>query len=350
MGNKERLQQALDGETVPAPGYAVYDAFINDGSVDWKSCFSRGMVLIDHVDPVASSFPNLQIREEVSEKDGFRKKQIIWETDNGELRECFMQDLGSPLLPWRTEHLIKEDSDYRIMHRALEEAAFSLAEDPQHLFVDPAAEGIDESARFSIASLDRTPMQKVQIDYTGLEKFSIDFITENRDLLELLELMNTQMLDRIAVALMSPLTDIKLWENLSIDVLGPAVYRRYQVPLYRKIMGILSDSGKRLHVHYDGKLAMIREDIAEIGFGGIDSFCYGPEGDVSFPDAQRSWGQTFLWVHPSMSWFTDNPEDILKKVRDITGKAENPRYCFIISEDVPVHAERNITAILEELA
>ena len=56
---------------------------------------------------------------------------------------------------------------------------------------------------------------------------------------------------------------------------------KYLVPLYQRILGVLDGSGKRLQVHYDGKLKVISNDIANLGFDGLDSLTPPPEGDLT---------------------------------------------------------------------
>ena len=96
--------------------------------------------------------------------------------------------------------------------------------------------------------------------------------------MELLELMADLVLQQFREAVKTSARYIKLWENLSIETIGRRHYQRHCVPLYHKIFDILAPADKKLLVHYDGKLRLIREDIAALAIDGIDSFTPPPEG------------------------------------------------------------------------
>ena len=80
--------------------------------------------------------------------------------------------------------------------------------------------------------------------------------------MHLIEQMNAIKLREFELARGSAAEHIKLWENLSIETMGPHHYRRHLVPLYHRIFDILDGTGKRLQVHYDGKLRVIAHDVA----------------------------------------------------------------------------------------
>ena len=91
-------------------------------------------------------------------------------------------------------------------------------------------------------------------------------------------MMNEQLFTKFNLVKNCEYADLKLWENLTIDVLGPNIYREHLVPVYKQLNSILENHDKRLHVHHDGKMDLIKNDIAELGFAGIDSFSAGPRG------------------------------------------------------------------------
>jgi hypothetical protein len=232
-----------------------------------------------------------------------------------------------------------------------------LAQGGLELFddLDPFDAAFDESERelgeagITIAHVDRTPFQKLQIDFAGLEAFSYHLADEEASLFELLELMNSLKLEEFACVARSKAEYIKLWENIGIDAVGPQVYRRHLVPVYEGIIRLLEGSGKRLLLHYDGKLRLIAGDIARLGFD-IDSLTPPPEGDMEGAEARALWPESFLWLHPSLTLF-DLPEEELAARFTAIARAVGPRrYCFEISEGVPPNWERGIPAVLKGLA
>jgi hypothetical protein len=195
----------------------------------------------------------------------------------------------------------------------------------------------------------RTPLQAVQIDCAGLERFSIDLALECPELLELLEQMNERTLEKFRLIRGSKAIDLKLWENLSIETMGPAVYRNQLVPVYRRIFDILAGTGKRLHVHYDGNLRSIAAEIRELGFDGLDSLTGPPEGDLSAVEARALWPDTFLWLHPNLGWYERSEAGLQERVRAAVRGAGPSRFCLMISEEVPPEWQRTVPVVLRTL-
>lgn len=340
---RERLNDATAGRPVGQPVYAVYDWFVNNRPhVDWQHLFELGLGRINHANVIRHERPNFELIEETREENGVVRRDVRLVTDRGELHEWYAGE-------WRQEHFIKTPEDYKIMARALEgvtvhtdNTAFKASEES----VGDA--GITVGHLIGLGC-GRTPLMVLQIDWIGLEQWSLDVAMELPEMMELLEVMNRIKLDEIRAAAAGPAEHIKLWENLSIETMGPEIYRRYLVPLYHDIVGMLSSRGKRLQVHYDGQLRVIADDIAGLGFDGIDSFTEAPEGDMTVEEARARWPDTFLWVHPNLGLYS-NPDTLAEQIRRLCVAAGNTRYCLMISEDVPPDWQHTIPIVLNTLA
>jgi hypothetical protein len=341
---RARLLGALRGEEVTHPAYLVYDAFLPNPKVDWDWLFSLGLGRINHAFVVGEERPNCEIVEKLSRESGLERRDVTIRTQAGELHEYYLGDSGVGLLPWRMEYFIKRPSDYRIMAKALEGSRYSATD----AAFDESERALGEGG-ITIAHVDRTPFQKVQIDYAGLEAFSYHLADEEAELFELLELMNSLKLQEFACVARSKAELIKLWENIGIDAVGPHVFRRHLVPVYEGINRILEGTGKRLMVHYDGKIRLIAEDIARLRFD-LDSLTPPPEGDTECAEARGLWPESFFWLHPSLTLFDLPEEELAARFQAIARAAGPRRYCFEISEGVPPNWERGIPAVLKALA
>jgi hypothetical protein len=242
------------------------------------------------------------------------------------------------------EHFIKKPSDYRLMANALDGSTYT-----------PTDRAFDESEAalggrgITIAHVDRTPFQKIQIDFAGIEAFSCHLADGEPDLFALLELMNRLKLDEFACVAASKARFVKLWENIGIDAVGPHAYRKHIVPVYEAIMPILRAAGQKLLVHYDGKVRLIADDIARLGFD-LDSLTPQPEGDMEPAEARRLWPESFFWLHPSLTWFRLPKAELAARFRAMASDAGPWRYCFELSEGVPPNWRDTIPAILSGLA
>ena len=335
---RDRLGQAVRGEAAE-PVFAVYDWFVrNRPWVDWNGLFRLGLGQINHADIIVYDRPHVEIVETVAETPAGRRRDVRWITDCGELREWYLGE-------WRQEYLIKRVEDYRIMARAWEDVRLTLSDEA---FV--ASEAAVGDNGITIAQMDRTPFQKIQIDYAGLERFSLDLAGRLPELFALTEQMNEIKLREFELARGSVAEHIKLWENLSIETMGPHHYRRHLIPLYRRIFEILDGAGKRLQVHYDGKLRVIASDVADLPFDGLDSLTPPPEGDLTTVEARRLWPAKFFWCHPSLTWYSLPPEELARRVQEMARAAGPHRYCLMISEEVPPEWQATVPAALDALA
>ena len=339
---RERLNDATAGRPGGKPVYAVYDWFVEHRPhIDWQGLFGLGLGRINHATVIRHDHPNFELVEESSEKNGVVHRDVRLVTDIGVLRERYQGE-------WKIEHFIKTPEDYQIMTRALEDVQVhtdnSAFEESERKL---GGGGITVGQLIGLGT-GRTPLMVLQVDWVGLEQWSLDIAMEEPEMMELLEVMNDIKLREIRAAAASKAEHVKLWENLSISTMGPALYRRHMVPLYREIIGILHAAGKRLQVHYDGQLRVIADTIAELEFDGIDSFTEAPEGDMTVEEARKCWPDKFLWVHPNLSLY-EHPETLAANIRRIQAAAGNTRSCLMISEDIPPHWQTTVPIVLETL-
>jgi hypothetical protein len=341
---RNSINKVLEGNTVTEPLYLVYDWFVTNRKIDWQSLFDLGLGQINHASLVDIERPHLKIVETDTYNGEHKKTEVQWITDAGELRECTVDG-------WKQEHLIKTSTDYKIMQRAFEDVRFI----PTNKYFDASEQVLGESGitfghlgQSNDLGYFRTPFQVVQIDFTGLEQFSLDIATELPELMELIEMMNEQLLQAFKCITKTKAIHIKLWENLSIETMGPELFRKYQVPLYDKLVNILDGAGKKLHVHYDGKLQLIANDIQKLGFYGIDSLTPSPEGDVTIAEARQLWPEKFLWMHPSLTWDALTDTELINNVLHMIRDADT-RFCLQISEEVPPNWKRTVPLILKTL-
>lgn len=332
-----RFERALAGEPIEWPVYAVYDWFVQHRPIDWPSLFAQGLGQINHANLLEIVRPNLQIVETTQQTERGLRRDVRWITDQGELHEYYLGE-------WRQEYLVKKPDDYRILRRALEGSQFTATD---ALFQQ--SETALGDGGITVGQIWRTPLMEVQIDLAGLERCSLDLADEHPALMELLELMTDLVLQQFREAVKTSAKYIKLWENLSIETIGRRQYLRHLTPLYHNIFEILDPAGKRLLVHYDGKLRLICKDIAALAIDGIDSFTPPPEGDMSVTEARELWPDKFLWLHPPLGWYRESQAELSGRIRRMVADAGAKRFCLMISEDVPPGWERTVPEVLRTL-
>ena len=338
MSMTPTIHDALAGAPVARPCFLVYDWFVkNRPQVDWPRLFGLGLRQIVHVDLVQVERPHLRLVETRRETPDGPRRDVTWETDRGSLHEWYLGE-------WRQEHLIKTPADYRIVGRAWEDAVIR----PNHEAVR-AAEATATPGDIVVGQLGRSPFQHVQIDLAGLERFSLDIAVEEPALLDLLEQLNAVKEREFTAAAKVTPGQVKLWENLSLETMGPQLFRRHLVPVYQRLAPTLHRTGHKLQVHYDGKLHGIAADIAGLPFDGIDSFTEPPEGDMCVGEARATWPDKFLWIHPNLGLYRLPEAEMLRGFERQARAAGGHRFCLMISEDIPPDWARSVPTVLEWL-
>lgn len=343
MTIRERLEKTIAGEPVKQPVYAVYDWFVKNRDIDWQSLFDLGLGQINHAAVIDFERPNAEIIETRSEQNGRVRRDVRWVTDMGELHEWYLDE-------WRQEYLVKNSGDYRIVAHALAGTKYSATDEYFEQSENELSERGLTIGHITWTGMEkRTPLQSIQIDMAGLERFSMDLACEQPELIELIEIMNEQMVEVFRCVLQTKAQQIKLWENLSIETMGPAVYRKYLIPLYERILKTIEGSNKRIVMHYDGKLKVIAGDIRKLRFDGIDSLTPPPEGDMAIAEARKAWPEKFLWLHPSLGWYHLPEKQLIENVTRMAKDAGPGRYCMMISEEVPPRWRRTVPLVLATL-
>ena len=73
-------------------------------------------------------------------------------------------------------------------------------------------------------------------------------------------------------------------------------------------------------------------------------------GVLDAAEARALWPDSFLWLHPSLTWFRLPLQEVRSRFRRMAREAGPRRYCFEISEEVPQNWRETIPSILSELA
>ena len=344
MTVRSRLLDALAGKPVTHPVYAVYDWFVEHRDIDWQCLFDQGLGQVNHANLIEYNYPHRHIVESESTlEDGRKRRDVRWITDQGQLHEWYLDE-------WRMEYFIKSPDDYQLMAYALSDVKIT----PTNKYFEESEaklgdRGVTIGQFGCIPAQSRTAFQRIQVDFAGLERFSYDIAAQLPQLLDLLELMNEQKLQEVRAALATTATQIKLWENLSIETMGPHLYRKHLVPLYLKILALLEGSDKKICVHYDGKLRIIADDIHHLPFDGLDSLTPPPEGDLGIAEARTLWPDKFFWLHPSLGWFSLAHDQLAQRIEQMARQAGPSRYCLMLSEEIPPDWSQTIPTVLRTL-
>ena len=112
---------------------------------------------------------------------------------------------------------------------------------------------------------------------------------------------------------------------------------------------ILDKAGKRLMVHYDGALDVIKDQIAYAPFHIIESLTEPPEGDMMYNDCRDAWKNKAFWANINVDLYYQPKEKLQEAVIAKRERAGKKAFAFELSEDLPTNWRESIPVVLETL-
>lgn len=107
-------------------------------------------------------------------------------------------------------------------------------------------------------------------DIRGYVDTLVDLSEEEPDILELLERLGEFNLAQIRHFLKADVDMVRIPEDLGMQtgpMLSPDMFRQFIKPIYQKMLQPVREAGKIIHMHSDGNIRMLVDDIID---GGVD--------------------------------------------------------------------------------
>ena len=149
------------------------------------------------------------------------------------------------------------------------------------------------------------------------------------------------------MALDSPADVIWQPDNVTADMTPPYSFEKYFLDLYKNRGAQCRQNGKKYVVHLDGKLAGLKELIAEAQIDVIDSFSLSEmSGDVPVGVAISLWPNTAICPNFPASLAERSSTEIKAYLDQIDRQFAESPYMFQVSEDIPLAAYPNLLPVL----
>ena len=345
MTVRENLEAALRGEPVEQIPFALYDGFFN-GAAGPALREIEGLGAINTARPWECAYESVQV-ETRELPDG--ADLTVYTTPVGELSQRRSIESGYGSM-WTLEHLVKRPEDWRVVQYIIEDTHYAPAPEA----FEDADERMGEQG-IVMASVERMPFQRLWIEFGDIEQLCY-LLADDRDKLDrMISAMTLKQVDCWKLVAQSDAEFVWAPDNLTSDLLGPELYRRYAQPYYEALAEVVHAHHKLIVAHFDGHLAALAELIAATPIDVVESFTPPPNGNISLREAWQAWAPKVLWVNYPPSGHLAEPEQIKARVKKLVAEVpEWRRLAFELSEDVPEDLVAiNCAAIqetLEELA
>lgn len=338
MTSRQNLCAALDGKTPEAIPLTINHEFVTDDPA-WDVLFASGLCVIPYTSTSSAVTPNVERLASATTWRGQNARQITLRTPLGDISQITVNG-------WIQEYFLKTPADYRVMHFVVRDTR--LTPDPTSFLQSEQKLG---NRGITLIGIGRSPMQRILVDYAGLENFSFHLASEFPELFALAEALEEQLIETCRTVAAGPGQYVSLLENFTAEAWGPDRFSTYHRPVYRKILPILHAGGKRIFPHLDGRLACVAPLLSDIAFDGIESLTEPPEGDLTYTQARTVWPDKIFWANLNLSLYELPVKDLQRTVRARRqAAAVNGRLlAFEISEDLPANWRVSLPVVLSEL-
>lgn len=345
MNMRECMLALIKGQPHDRVPFVQYDGIIVANEKAWKVLGREnfGLLRWSHIHRVVH--PNCKFVEENIEDKELHGKKITLQTPVGSLtkKQFYEPTYNSASIK---EYFVKEKEDYQVFHYYLKDC--KIIEDIDQFKRDQKELGDDG---LPLVAVERTPYQQLWIEWMGLETLTYHMIDYPGLVQKTIKLLEERANQIFQIVYESPLDFVDFPDNISSSVISPRMFKKYCVPYYRKLSGMLAEKNIPVFVHMDGDLKPFWDMIGDSGVRGLDSLSPPPDNDTPIREAVKMWPEMRLFVNFPSSVHLKQPEIIKKRTQEILKAAGHTgRLQIQISENVPPGVwEKSLPIISQEI-
>jgi hypothetical protein len=340
MNIKDRVLCALRGEMVDQVPFTSYAGLFPENERD--PLMKEGEIgLVHRVPAYQSKSPNVKSKSEEFYENGDRRIRYTFETPVGSVYET-LRTGGGYGTNLRYEFLIKRPEDYKVVEFMMRDIVYTPYYDG--MINTEKAVGNDGVV---IGNLKYTPIQQMLVLLMGPERYGIDYY-ENRDLFDsLYDAITEKDRELYRISAESPAEFFIYGDNITSDMIGLERFVKYAIPRYNEAADILHEKGKKLGVHMDGNLMILKDAIAESGIDFLEAFTPSPMFDMSVADARAAWPEKVMWINYTSCFHIAGPEAIKAHTLDLLRQSyPGDHFLISITENVPDNVRKESFAII----
>lgn len=342
MTIKERVFAALRGEMVDRVPFTSYIGLFPENERD--PLMRNGEIgLVHRVGVYRSKSPNVTSKKEEYWENGERRIRYTFETPVGSVWET-LRTGGGYDTNLRCGFLIKRPEDYGVVEFMMRDIIYS----PNYDAIRDAEERIGDDG-VVIGNLKYSPIQQMLVLFMGPERYGVDYY-ENRELFDsLYDTIAEKDRELYKIAAESPTEFVIYGDNITSDMIGLERFIKYCIPRYNEAAAFLHEKGKKLGVHMDGNLRLLKEPIARSDIDFIEAFTGPPMFDLSVAEAREAWPDKVLWINYTSCLHVAGPEAIREHTLELLRQAyPGDRFLISITENVPDEVRKESFAVIAQ--
>jgi hypothetical protein len=270
--------------------------------------------------------------------------EIVFETPAGRLREVKHYD-EQRLSPYPTEYILKSPEDFKVYEYMLQD---------QEWYWDQAAYERDLQAVGGRGApqfyFRRSPIQQLFIGQMGFEN-TVYAMQDYPEVIEHYVAAATEADEPMyRVLCEAPIDILNFGENIDSNMDPPYYWQQHLAPYYRRRHQQLKEAGKFTHIHVDGSMQPLLDDLRDSPFDGLEACTPEPQGDVTLREVKQAVGDRVLLDGiPAVYFLPDYPlETCLDCARQVIDQFA-PKLILGVSDELPPDGDIERARLIGEL-
>jgi len=329
-----------------APGrvpWTIHHELLPRGSLE-RELRAQGLAIVDKgVRPYQEGHHRVSLEERCGWEGGARRILRTWHTPLGELRGRLRVGPDGSL--WTEEYPLKSAADFRLLEYISADTEYR----PNDEAVAAAQRAMGEDG-LVLCRMMRSPLQRLLTEWLGTVGVSYALADAPRPLDRLLSCLEAGDEQALRIAARSPAEAVWSAENLTGDIVGPEMFRRYHGPYYDRAARILQAGGKLYGVHLDGRLKSLKKAIGDSALDFVEGFTPPPLGDLELEEARAAWPGKAIWLNIPGTLFLSDGRKVVRELQELLrrGMAAGG-FLLTLTEEFP-EPERSLPLVAEAVA
>jgi hypothetical protein len=340
---KQDILAALHGGTPRRVPWTIHHELLPRGSLE-RQLRNQGLAIVEKgVRPYREGSRRVSIEERQGWEGDVRVILRTWHTPLGDLEARVREGPDGSL--WTERYPLQGAADFRLLSYIAADTEYR----PNYEAVAAAQRDLGEDG-LVLCRLMRSPLQRLLAEWLGIVGLSYALADAPGDLNRLISRLEAADGPALSIAAGSPAEAVWSAENLTGDVVGPELFRRYLAPYYDRAAGMLRARGKLYGVHLDGRLACLRQEIGATALDFIEGFTPPPLGDLELEEARAAWPGKAIWLNVPGNLFLAEDREVVRQVRELLRRGRAAGACLLtLTEEFPEPA-RSLPLVAEAVA
>jgi hypothetical protein len=336
---RQRLEAFWRGEKPDRIPFTAYRRFFIDvaDTPEFQALVRQGFGLTWNIP--AYQIADKDVQSLTQKETGGRERRTLC-TPVGDIFETYRDG-------WHEKYLIETADDYRVMQWIIERRA-----------IEPAYDAFGEQTWqlpdwiVPLNYIDRSPLQKILVDFVGLENFGLHLFEHKAELLDLYAALRRSFRRMVEIAAAGPCTYVSCLENFTAESLGPQRYAELLLPVYEECFPMLRQAGKVVGCHYDGRTLAVRDQIRDAPIDVLEALTPPPEGDQTLGEARAAWPAKLFWSNINLEAYERPAAELKQYVLDLIAQAapDGRSLALEISENTPASWKRALPVVFEAIS